>query len=720
MGLEHCRRVPYIEQMRQTECGLCCVAMILQYYKSYDGILKIRKSLDVGRDGLKLSILAEYLSERGINTKVYKAPPNTLTQFPLPAVLFWDQEHFVVLEKIEKKEFTIVDPAYGRSKLKYDEFAKHFSDIIMIAEPTVKFHPHKQKRSLWLDFFKHLKLNKKIVCGIILSSGVTYLLQLMIPMFVENIVDNAFRNTYSLLYGVYLPLVICTCLLFGACTFFRGQKMLHMQLDIDQYLTKGTFRKLLNLPYKFFESRSNGDLLFRLNCLSRIRDLISEQVIQGVIKIGMILFILLYMLNKSTILTGISILFLVTNILYVLKMRSKLMEISQYAVRANTRLQGIEVETIYSIFGIKVSGLEKQITHSWDQCYAESIKLHKKKCLLQNVNDTIEKLIQMAAPLTLLLTGIYLFQQGKVSIGEIIAVYSLSGSLFANSSSLFSIWSDFMLASSYLERVIDIMDTEEEKEPLNPISLTVTGEIQLDHVSFSYNKHSGEILKDINLVIKPGEKVAIVGTSGSGKSTLSKLLLGLYESNQGTILFDQTDLDQLNKKELRKQIGIVPQDMSLFNKTIYENISMNKNGISIEDVKIASKIAQLEDEIEAMPMKYDTLVSDMGMNLSGGQRQRVALARALVNHPKILILDEATSALDYANERNVSSILKELGCTRIVIAHRLSTIVDADKIVVLSDGEVKEHGTHNDLLKQDGIYKSLYQCQTDKSNTVAV
>ena len=712
MRLNHLKHVPYIEQMRQTECGLCCVAMILQYYKSYDGIKNIRKDLDVGRDGLKLSVLSQYLKSRGMDTKIFKCPSHLLSNFQLPAILFWNKEHFVVLEKIEKNTYYVVDPAFGRLKLKKEKFDEHFSNIIMVSTPTEKFVPHKKTSHLWIDSFRNLKINKRIALGIFISYIIGYLFQLAIPLLIENIIDSAESTSFARLYGTYFPLVLVSSLFFGLFNFYRGQKTLSMEVDIDNYLTKGVFHKLLHLPYKFFESRSNGDLLFRMNCLTSIRDLISEQILQGIIQIGMVGIILFYMLNKSVLLTSISLLFLCANIFFITKMKAKLAEVNQYALRANTSMQSIQVETVYSMFGVKIAGMEQEILKNWDEKYEESLKMHKKKCVLQNINDTVIGLLQLAGPVVLLIAGIYCFRHTSISVGEIIAVYSLSGTLFSSASQLFSIWTDFTLASSYLERVSDIMEAEEENEPKDAMPLSVSGNINIEHLSFSYNKHTDMILKDISMQINPGQKIAIVGTSGSGKSTLSKLLLGLYEANKGNILFDQIDLSQLNKHNIRRQIGVVPQDMTLFNKTIFDNIAVNKSDISLEDVKHAAQVAQLDNEIEAMPMQYDTLVSDMGMNLSGGQRQRIALARALVSNPKILILDEATSALDYVNEHKVSNYLKEANCTRIVIAHRLSTIVDADKIIVLDDGCIKECGTHEELLSNpNGIYHKLYECQ---------
>ncbi|MBO4592023.1 MAG: peptidase domain-containing ABC transporter [Eubacterium sp.] len=714
MTFSSLKRVPYIGQMRQTECGLCCVAMLLQYYNSYEGIHNIRKELDVGRDGIKLSLLSGYLTERGLETKIFKAPTHFLNTFQLPAIIFWDHSHFVILEKISDDNYYVVDPAFGRATLKKETFMAHYSDIILTAKPTENFVPYTERSHLWINSFKNMSISKIQVLNVFVASIITYMLNLVIPIFVEHIIDRSGTATFNSLYNKYFPITLCIGIVYALFSFYRGQNMLSMQLGIDRYLTKGTFRKLLHLPYKFFESRTHGDLLFRLSCLSTIRDLISEHILSGIMELGMVTIIIGYMLYKSVPLTLIALAFLIANILFMFKMQSKLGEANQYAVRANTAAQGVQVEAVYSMYGIKIAGMENQVLEDWDDKYKESMRLHRRKCMLQNINDTITQLLNLAGPMVLLIAGIYFFYSGRISIGEIIALYTLAGTLYGSSSKLLSIWTDFTLATSYLERISDIMNSDEEIEPDNSVSLPISGEIDLEHVSFAYNKHADSILEDICMHINPGEKVAIVGTSGSGKSTLFKLLLGLYELKDGNILYDNVNLLKLNKHDTRKQIGVVPQDTSLFNKTIFENIAVNNPNITIEDVESAAEAAQLSNEIEAMPMKYDTLVSDMGMNLSGGQRQRIALARALVNHPKVLILDEATSSLDNINEQRISTYLKDQNCTRIVIAHRLSTIVDSDKIIVLDKGRIKETGTHDELLARKGLYYNIYRSQTNK------
>lgn len=714
MNVKHKKKVPYIEQMQQTECGLCCTAMILNYYKSNEAFYQLRKYLEAGRDGLKVSQISNYLKERGFETHIYKASINNLSKLQLPAIIFWNNEHFVILEKVSRKSFIIVDPAFGRRHLTYDDFKEEYSNIILTIKPTDEFIPVKEKQSTWKPIFKNLLEKKFLFFKVIIFSIITYLISISIPIMVQQLIDNVALKNNPMILKKYATIILFIVIFYGILTLTNGNNLIKFQIEFDKFLNKSTMKKLLKLPYRYFEVRSNGDLLFRLNSLHVIRDIMSEQVLQGILNIGALIFILIYMLQKSLPLTLVSI-FLFSFIgMFIIYMRPKMIQANQYEIVESTKLQSIQIEAIYSILGIKTTGIEDQIYSNWSDKYNRYIDKYKYRSKILNVYNTIISLSQTINPFLLLTFGIYEYFKGNLSLGSVIAFYSLAITFFSSGVSLFQTWNNFLLSTAYLERLKDITDSEIEQNPDTAKSLNISGDIRLKNVSFSYTNASEPVIKNINLHIKSGQKVAIVGSSGSGKTTLSKILLGLYEPTEGNIYYDNINFKELNKQEIRKQLGVVPQDISLFNKSIYENIRMNKDNVTMDDIVHAAKIAQVASEIETMPMGYHTLVSDMGLNLSGGQRQRIALARAVLNNPKVIILDEATSSLDSVNEVRISNYFRDIGCTRIIIAHRLSTIIDSDIIYVMDKGKLVEAGTHKELMILNGLYANLYKAKEEK------
>ncbi|MBW9145203.1 peptidase domain-containing ABC transporter [Clostridium sp. CM028] len=714
MNIKHKKKVPYIEQMQQTECGVCCTAMLLRYYKSNESLSDLRKHLEAGRDGLKISQIKDYFRNRGFETHIYKASISNLSKLPIPAIIFWNNEHFVVLEKITESYFIIVDPALGRRKIDTLNFKKEYSNIILSINPTEVFAPKLEKKKIWKPILKNLAENKVLFFKVIMFSLVTYFINISIPIMVQYLIDEiTLKNNPELLHK-YILMFLGIIAVYGVVTLIRGNNLIDLQIKFDRYLNKTTIKKMFKLPYKYFEVRSKGDLLFRLNSLHVIRDIMSEQVLQGILNIGTIAFILVYMSQKSIQLTLVSIgLFLVTSIL-LFCIRPIIMQANQYEIVESTKLQSVQVEAVYSILGIKTTGIEDYVYKNWNDKYEKSVEKYSYRDRVLNIYNTVNSLTQTINPFIILIFGIYGYLNGNLSLGGVIAFYSLSTTFFVSGVSLFQSWNNFLLATSYLERISDITDADIEYNPENPKKLDIEGSIKLDSISFSYTTGSDPVIEDLSLDIKSGQKVAIVGASGSGKSTLSKILLGLYEPSKGDIYYDGINFKDLNKQEIRRQLGIVPQDISLFNKSIYENIKMNRENITMDDVKHAAKIAQISDEIGAMPMGYLTLVSDMGLNLSGGQRQRIALARAILSNPKVIILDEATSALDSINEIKVSNYFRDIGCTRIVIAHRLSTIIDSDVIYVMDKGRIVESGNHKELIRLNGSYASLYRAKEEK------
>ncbi|QTN95123.1 peptidase domain-containing ABC transporter [Bacillus sp. LJBV19] len=712
------KRVPIVKQLQQTECGLCCCAMLIRFYNSNETLFELRSFLEAGRDGLTIKQLKNLLVHKGFKADIYKSTILGLKKINVPFIAYWNNEHFIVVEKIKENYYYIIDPANGRRKLTEEEFKKGFSSYILYAVPSESFTPNKRKdKNVWFGVLKNITNYKLLFSIIVFLSLISYLLTLYVPILVQKLIDTSieYNNLNSISNIVWITFLIS--ILYGMFVLFRGLKMISLNIFLSKNLVVDTFAHLLKLPFKFFDLRSPGDLLFRLNSMNGFRELLSTQLISGLIDLGAVVFILAYMFFKSIPLTLITILIFAINTIFMFLTRPAVAQAIDDEVAEQSKSQAIQIESIFSIAAIKISGMENEIFSTWNNSFNEVIKRFKKRSILQNVVNTVTQVFQTIAPLVILILELLLFFDNKFTMGEVIAYHSLSVTFFGLTTALFGTYTQFILATSYLERVKDITETECEKNIENAVNLKLRGNVKLENVSFSYTKHSPKVLKNISLEIREGQKIAIVGSSGSGKSTLSKLIMGLYDPTEGQICFDSIPLEKLDRKQLYKQMGIVPQDITLFNSSILKNITLNNKNISIEKVRKVAKAAQIDKEIESMPMKYNTPISEMGMNLSGGQRQRIVLARALLNDPKILILDEATSSLDLVNETLISKYLSEMGCTRVVIAHRLSTIMDSDFIIVLDKGEVVEVGKHEELLALEGVYSNLYRSQTKKQKT---
>ena len=710
------RKVPIVRQITQTECGLCCCVMLLRYYGSKEGVFDLHRYMDVGRDGLSIYQLKKLLDEKGINAKIYCTDDIKKLKFlDSPFICYWNKQHFVVVTKIHKGRVYINDPAEGKKIIDIKEFEKCFSKYFIVGKPKEDFTPLKKSTYNPWKRYLDILLKKLLLIQIFACLLVVYGITLYLPNIIQRIVDKAMQEARSTYLNEYIKILILCLLGYSFGIIVENLRMIIMNVHLSIKLEANTYKKLMHLPYKFFETRSSGDLLFRMQCTSRIKEMIVSQLFGTIINLGTLLVVVIYMIKKSVILTTLVLCIFTIGVLIFLLIRPIMSQAINGEVIEQTKLQAAQIESLYAIITVKMAAIEDIICNNWQIIFDRVIKMFKKRTFITNIYNALSSMFQVFSPIVVICFGIIQYYKGDMSLGEVIAFESMANTFFSTGMSIVNVIPQIAMVGQYLDRISEIWRYEIE-ESTGVLDHAIQGEVELKCVSFSYTSNSPMVCSDISMHIKPGTKIAIVGESGSGKSTLGKILVGLYQPTRGCVLYDGNALDQYSRKSICLQMGIVPQDAMLFNKTIYENIVLERKDIKLEDVVKVTKMACIHEAIMAMPMGYNTLVSEMGVNLSGGQRQRILIARALITNPRILVMDEATSSLDNINEKCVSDYLAERKCTRIIIAHRLSTIIDSDCIYVMQEGKIVEQGKHDELLQLDGIYAKLYKMNSKKSN----
>jgi ABC-type bacteriocin/lantibiotic exporter with double-glycine peptidase domain len=701
-------------QMSAVECGAACLAMILNYYGRKVSISELRERCGIGRDGLSALSIVRVARDYGLRVRAVSLQKNDFRFVRLPAIVHWAFDHYLVVERWSVKHVEVVDPAAGRMRLTAEEFETSFTGIVILLEPGPHFIRQNPLPQVNLRAYvgNCLKQAPWAFVQILAASLLLQLFGLSIPLLTKVVVDHVIPfhlQSIIPLLGVGILILALSQLV---TSLLRAILLVYLQAHVDIYMMLGFFEHLLSLPLRFFQQRSSGDILSRLTSNTVIRDTLSNQLVSTVLDGSFVIVYLLILFWQSGI---FGLLVLVIGLLQVLLLfatNRPLHELSMRELIAQGRSQGYVSESLVGIVSLKAAGAEQRAFQHWSNLFFDQLNASLGRNTLSSLVNTVMALLRTFSPLVLLWVGVILVLNGTMPVGTMLALNALAIAFLTPLASLVSSGQQLQLVRSHLERLIDVMEAEPEQNLQfvhQPPKLM--GSIALEHVSFRYSPHSPDVLKDIDLSIEPGQRVAIVGRTGSGKSTLGKLLLGLHLPTQGEIVYDGIPLRYLNYQAVRAQFGVVMQEATVFSGTIRQNIAFNDPDMPMESVIRAAQLAAFHDDILSMPMQYETFISEQGRALSGGQRQRLALARALAHSPALLLLDEATSSLDVVTEQLVEQNIATLAYTQIVIAHRLSTVRNADVILVLDGGVIVERGTHQELLRRNGHYAKLVQSQ---------
>lgn len=650
----------------------------------------------------------------GLKAKLSKQKIDRLSLLALPALVWREDGQHFVLAKIDGDRYLIQDLELGKPViLSKEEFSLRYSgQVILVASRASILGQLAKFDFTW--FIPAVIKYRRIFLEVLGVSVVIQLFALITPMFFQVVMDKVLvHRGFSTLDVITIALLVVTVfdvILGGLRTYIFA----HTTSRIDVELGARLFRHLLSLPIAYFESRRVGDTVARVRELEQIRNFLTGQALTSVLDLCFSFIFLLVMWFYSGWLTLVVLISLPCYAFWSATISPILRSRLNDKFARNADNQSFLVESVTAIGTIKAMAVEPQMTRRWDQQLAAYVSSGFRVARLATVGQQGVQLIQKLVTVITLWLGAHLVINGKLTVGQLIAFNMLAGQVAAPVIRLAQLWQDFQQVSISVARLGDILNTPTENPTSRMALPNIKGQIDFEKISFRYRPDGAEILRDLNLTIKAGEILGIVGRSGSGKSTLTKLVQRLYVPERGRVLVDGNDLALADPSWLRRQIGVVLQENVLLNQSIRANIALADPGMALEKIMYAAKMAGAHDFIMELPEGYDTIVGEQGSGLSGGQKQRIAIARALVGNPRILIFDEATSALDYESERaimqNMQAICK--GRTVLIIAHRLSTVRMADRIIAMDKGVIVEEGTHQALLaKPDGYYRYLYQLQ---------
>ena len=705
-------KVPVVMQMEALECGAASLAMICAYYNKWIPLEQIRVDCGVSRDGANAKNLLVAARSYGFTAKGYRYEPDDLKKNgKFPCIIHWNFNHFVVLDGFKGKKAVINDPAKGNYTVSMETFDKSFTGICLMFEPNENFVPSGKRKSVLSFAVKRLSGAKVAVVFVVFMTLIAALIGVITPAFSRIFMDRLLTHESP---DWFYPFLIALSAMSALQLVISALETYYSNRINGKLATIGssTFMwKVLHLPMEFFSQRLAGDIQGRQGSNAGIANSVVNTFAPLALNAIMMVFYLVVMIRYSWILTLVGLSSLVINAWMSRIISQKRINITRVSMRDAGKLAGATVAGVEMIETIKASGAENGFFERWAG-YQASVNAQKVKyAKINQYLGMIPSVVSTITGIVVLTLGVWFAMEGTFTVGMIMAFQGVLSSFSAPATTFISAGQTIQEMRTQMERVEDVMEYREDdcyKTEVKEESFAkLSGNIELKNITFGYSRLSEPVIKNFSLNIKPGQRVALVGTSGCGKSTISKLVSGLYQPWSGEILYDGKHLSEIDRDVFTGSLAVVDQEITLFEGTIAENIKMWDTSIEDFEMILAARDAQLHEEIMRRDGGFNYRIAEGGKDFSGGQRQRLEIARVLAQDPSIIILDEATSALDAKTEYDLVKAVKDRGITCIVVAHRLSTIRDCDEIIVLDHGVAVERGTHEELYAKGGKYTQL-------------
>lgn len=708
-------KTPTILQMEAVECGAASLAIIMAYYGRIVPLEQLRIDCGISRDGSKASNLLKAARTYGFTANGYRHDIEDLRGMRLPVMIFWNFNHFVVLEGFGRGRAYLNDPATGPRYVSMQEFNEAYTGIVLTFEPGPGFEKGGVRKSLYKGLRERLRGSGEGLFYAVLTGLALVLPAMVIPIFTKLFIDDILVNK---LHYFILPLIIgmiITGFIRALLTWLQQYYILRMETKLSLSTSSKFFWHILRVPVEFFTQRFAGDISSRVAINDRFAQVLSRQLATNILSLIMIFFYLILLFRYNVLLTVIGIIIASLNIVFMQLISRQRKDGNIRLLQERGKLVGTSIAGLTMIETLKASGAEADFYTRWSGYLTKLTNTEQRLNVYTQFLSVIPTFLTSLNTLAILGIGSMCVIRGEMTVGGLVAYQSLMGFFMDPVNKLVNLGSTLQEVEGDMARIDDVlryrtdpgMSENVKIDTDKDVARKLRGKVELRDITFGYSPLEPPLIENFSISMNPGSRVALVGASGSGKSTISRLITGLYQPWKGEILFDGKPVGEIPRRVITNSISMVDQTIMLYEGTIKDNISMWDCTMNETNILQAARDSSIHDEITAREAGYDSTVEEGGRNFSGGQAQRLEIARALASNPAIMVLDEATSALDPVTEENIDKSLRRRGCTCIIIAHRLSTIRDCDEIIVLDKGKVAQRGTHEQLKDVEGLYNKL-------------
>jgi NHLM bacteriocin system ABC transporter peptidase/ATP-binding protein len=710
-------RTPTVLQMEAVECGAAALCIVLRHHGRYVSLEELRIACGVSRDGSKASSVARAARSYGLTAQGMRLEIDALALHRFPMIVFWNFNHFLVLEGLDRHRAWLNDPATGPRIVGMDEFSRSYTGVALVFAPQADFQRTGKPRGMMAALYKRLRNGHMGLLYVFIASLAMVVPGLAIPVFSQVFVDSYLIGRLDSWVKPLLLGMLLTALLRAALVWLQQSCLLRLEARLALASSADFFWHVLRLPIDFFSQRHAANIAQRVGVNDNIAQLVSGELATNAVALVTLVFYAAIMFAYDVVLTSVGIALTMLNVWLMAYLSRSRQDATLRLQKERAKLGATLVGGIQIIETIKAGGGEADFFTRWIGLRAAANNTEQALRFYSQVIGTLPLLISAVVTAFILGYGGMRVMSGDMTVGMLVAFQSLMASFSAPVNNLMGLAGRLQEARADLDRLEDVLnypiDPRFAEDPEPPPAAQraddekLQGSLALRHVSFGYSRLEPPLLDDFCLALTPGQRVALVGSSGSGKSTVAKLVMGLHQPWSGEILFDGRPRSEIAPRVLNASLAGVDQEVFLFSGNVRDNLSLWDQGLPEPDMVRAGHDAAIHSTVAARSGGYDAAVTEGASNFSGGQRQRLEIARALAGNPRILVLDEATAALDTATEKEIDDSLRKRGCTCLIVAHRLSTIRDCDEIIVMEQGRIIERGTHAALLARQGAYATL-------------